>query len=223
MATNPNPNRRPIASVFRKTAKAAVAWCVAKQVSPDLISWSSIVAATIAAASFAFHSQFPALLGAGVFFCLLRLWFNMLDGMVAIAANKTSKQGEMVNEFPDRISDVLIFAGIAHSHSSCLVVGYWAAIGALLTAYVGVLSQAVTAPRQYGGLMSKPWRMVVVSFFALLILAAPKLEAQVLSEYGFSLLAVACGIVILGCIQTTILRFRKAWVFLANENRGAAE
>lgn len=147
----------------------------------------------------------------------------MLDGMVAVASNRTSKQGEIVNEFPDRISDVLIFAGIAHSHQSCLLVGYWAEIGALFTAYVGILSQAVTAPRQYGGLMSKPWRMVVVSLFAILILALPDWENRLLSKYGISLFAIACTIVIAGSMQTTILRLRKTFVWLAENIQGSSK
>jgi len=39
----------------------------------------------------------------------------MLDGMVAVAANKASRRGEILNDLPDRISDVIIFAGFAHS------------------------------------------------------------------------------------------------------------
>jgi hypothetical protein len=33
---------------------------------------------------------------------------------------------------------------------------------ALLTAYVGTLGQAVGARREFGGMMSKPWRMVAL-------------------------------------------------------------
>jgi phosphatidylglycerophosphate synthase len=215
MTNDLNPNRRPIADVFRKSAHAAVRWCVAKNVSPDLISWLSVFAAAAAAVCFALHHQANGLLLAGAFFCMVRLWCNMLDGMVAIAANKTSKKGEIVNEFPDRISDVLVFVGIAHSHPSCLVVGYWAAIGALFTAYIGILSQAASAPRQFGGVMSKPWRMVVVSFMAGLIFIAPALEQTSIEQWNVSLFAIACGIVILGCLQTTFVRYRSAMTWLA--------
>lgn len=40
--------------------------------------------------------------------------------------------------------------------------GYWAAIMALLTAYIGLLGQAVGAHREFSGIMSKPWRMVAL-------------------------------------------------------------
>jgi len=48
-------------------------------------------------------------------FCYIRLGFNMLDGMVAVAAGKASTRGEIVNDLPDRVSDVIIFVGVAHS------------------------------------------------------------------------------------------------------------
>ena len=37
----------------------------------------------------------------------------MLDAMVAMASGKAGLKREIVNEVPDRISDVLIFAGVA--------------------------------------------------------------------------------------------------------------
>ena len=64
----------------------------------------------------------------GPLFCYARLWCNMLDGMVALASGKASWRGEILNDVPDRISDVLIFAGVAHSGLNAIVSGYWAAI-----------------------------------------------------------------------------------------------
>ena len=87
----------------------------------------------------------------------------MLDGMVALASGKASWRGEILNDLPDRISDVLIFAGVAHSGLMNPFFGYWAAIFALLTAYVGMLGQAVGVQREFSGLMSKPWRMVITA------------------------------------------------------------
>src|SRR4051812_13101362 len=109
-AMGPNPtyaptSRRPIASVFRSTAGAAVRLCVARNVHPDVISYLSVVAAGGAAACYVFAGRWPMLLLIAPLLCFLRLWFNMLDGMVALAAGKASRRGEIVNELPDRISD----------------------------------------------------------------------------------------------------------------------
>src|SRR3954468_16515839 len=106
-------SRRPIADAFRARARRAVELCVRANVHPDTISYLSIVAAGLAAIAFWQSRRFPALLIVGPLLFYLRLWFNMLDGMVALASGKASKKGEIVNELPDRVSDVLIFAGVA--------------------------------------------------------------------------------------------------------------
>src|SRR5207248_7007122 len=108
-------SRRPIAQIFRSTGEQATNLCVRLAIPPDAISYSSIVAALAAALCFWKSGKNIWLLVVAPLFCYLRLWFNMLDGMVAVAAGKTTARGEIVNDLPDRISDVLIFVGVAHS------------------------------------------------------------------------------------------------------------
>ena len=146
----PGIARRPIAGVFRRTAQSAVRLCAQWKIDPDAISYSSIAAATVAAFMFWQSGRFHWLLLIAPLFCYLRLWLNMLDGMVAIARGMTSRRGEIVNDLPDRISDALIFAGVACSGLCHQSSGYWAAILAVLTAYVGMMGQAVLAPCPHG-------------------------------------------------------------------------
>jgi len=54
----------------------------------------------------------------------------------SVAANRASLQGEIINDLPDRISDVVIFIGAAHSGWMHPIIGYRAAILALLTGNV---------------------------------------------------------------------------------------
>ncbi len=139
-------SRRPIAGIFRRTAQMTVKICVHLGVHPDAISYSSIVVSALAALCFWQSKRWPiALLLIGPGLCYVRLWLNMLDGMVAMASGKASRRGELLNDLPDRISDVLIFVGVAHSGWCHPLSGYWAAIFALLTAYVGTLGQAIGA------------------------------------------------------------------------------
>src|SRR5436305_412229 len=154
--------RRPIAEFFRRPTRGAVKFCVNTGIHPDLVSYTSVVAAAGAGISFWQARSWPALLILAVIFCYLRLWLNMLDGMVALAAGKASRTGEIANELPDRISDVIIFVGVAHSNLCHPLSGYWVAIFALLVAYVGTLGQAVGVQREFSGLMAKPWRMVAL-------------------------------------------------------------
>jgi phosphatidylglycerophosphate synthase len=129
--------------MFRQTAVTATNWSVRTGIPADAISYLSILAAFFAAFGFWKAKDHPWLLIVASLFCYVRLWFNMLDGMVAIASGKASLRGEIVNDLPDRVSDVIIFSGVAHSGFMNPVIGYWAAIFSLFTAYVGIWGQAI--------------------------------------------------------------------------------
>ena len=209
MAQYEPTSRRPIGEPFRATARSATALCVRLNIHPDTISYASVLAAAIAALCFWKSGSHPWLLVVAPLFCYLRLWFNMLDGMVALASGKASWRGEILNDLPDRISDVLIFSGVAHSGWMNPYVGYWAAIFALLTAYVGMFGQAVGVQREFSGVMSKPWRMVALHIGAWMSLGYLWWSSGIFVVREFTILDWACLIVIAGCVQTMIVRLRK--------------
>jgi phosphatidylglycerophosphate synthase len=237
MATEQNPSatsyqpvsRRPIADTFRKTAHGAVRLCVKVGIHPDLISYLSIVASASAAVCFWKAVAAPWLLILGPAFCYLRLWFNMLDGMVALASGKASWRGEILNDLPDRVSDILIFVGVAHSGLCHVVSGYWAALFAVLTAYVGMFGQAVGVQREFSGIMAKPWRIVTLhvgSWVALGILWIHPIAHlpcgfepnRSWTDPTFTVLDWTCVVVVVGCVQTIIVRLTK--IFRALREKG---
>jgi phosphatidylglycerophosphate synthase len=213
MTTYEPTNRRPIAETFRATARLAVQLCLRAGIHPDAISYASIVAAAICGTCFLFAAKHPILLLIAPLFAMLRLWFNMLDGMVAVAAGKASRRGEVLNDLPDRISDVLIFAGVAHSGLNHLISGYWAAIFALLTAYVGMFGQAVGVRREFCGVMSKPWRMVVLGLGAWTTYVLIRFHDGRINFGPLTVLDWSCVVIVVGCVQTI-------WVRLARTMRG---
>jgi phosphatidylglycerophosphate synthase len=179
-------------------------------VHPDAISYASIAASVAAAICFWQSGKSPWLLIIAPVFCYVRLWFNMLDGMVAIAAAKASTRGEILNDLPDRLSDVIIFVGVAHSGLMNPFLGYWAAILAILTAYVGLFGQAVGVGREFSGIMSKPWRMLTLHVGAWATFASLRLNrGSVQSIANFTIFDWTCLIVIAGCIQTILVRLKK--------------
>jgi phosphatidylglycerophosphate synthase len=198
--------RRPIAQAFRRTALAPVQWCVRLGIHPNLVSYSSIVASAAAAVCFWQAGAVPWLLLPAVGLCYVRLWLNMLDGMVALAAGKASRTGEIANELPDRISDVLIFVGVAHSGLCHPLGGYWVAIFALLVAYVGTLGQAVGVQREFGGVMAKPWRMVALHVGAWTTLGLIWFAGGNIHYGGMTVLDWTHLVIIAGCVQTIALR-----------------
>jgi phosphatidylglycerophosphate synthase len=201
--------RRPIAQAFRRTAHAPVQWCVQLGIHPNWVSYSSIVASAAAALCFWQAAELPALLIVAVGFCYLRLWLNMLDGMVALASGKASRTGEIANELPDRISDVLIFVGVAHSNLCQPLGGYWVAILALLVAYVGTLGQAIGVQREFSGLMAKPWRMVALHAGAWVTLGLLWFAGGAITYGGLTVLDWTNLLIIAGCVQTIWIRLVK--------------
>ena len=205
--TNYHPAwRRPIAQMFRRTAHAPVRWCVRLRIHPNLISYSSIVAAAGAAFCFWQAGAVPGLLIVAVGFCYLRLWLNMLDGMVALASGTASRTGEIANELPDRISDAIIFAGVAHSNLCHPLCGYWVAILALLVAYVGTLGQAVGVQREFRGVMAKPWRMVALHVGAWITLGLSWSGNATLRYGDLTVLDWTLLAILAGCGQTICIR-----------------
>jgi phosphatidylglycerophosphate synthase len=201
--------RRPIADGFRQTAHAAVRWCVRMQIHPNLVSYASVVASAGAGLCFWQADTAPALLIVAVGFCYLRLWLNMLDGMVALASGKASRTGEIVNELPDRVSDVLIFVGVAHSDLCHPLAGYWVALFALLVAYVGTLGQAVGVQREFSGWMAKPWRLVALHFGAWITLVCWWCGDRGIHYGGLTILDWTLLTILAGCVQTVGLRVVK--------------
>jgi phosphatidylglycerophosphate synthase len=203
-------SRRPIATGFRRTADAATRFCLRLGIHPDAISYLSMVAALAGAICFWKSGEIRWLLIIAPLFCYLRLWFNMLDGMVAVAAGKASPRGEILNDLPDRLSDVFIFAGVAHSGLMNPIFGYWAAISAVLTAYVGLFGQALGVQREFSGIMSKPWRMVALHIGAWLTFVMGRSSGpSIQSIGGFTIFDWTCFLIIAGCVQTMVVRLKR--------------
>jgi phosphatidylglycerophosphate synthase len=214
-------SRRPIADVFRRMAVGAVRFCVRHDIHPDAVSYASVVAAAAGALCFWQSGKWPVLLLPGAFCCYLRLWFNMLDGMVALASGKASLRGEILNDLPDRVSDVIIFVGVAHSGLCQVLGGYWVAIFALLTAYVGTFGQVVGVQREFSGVMAKPWRMVTLSVGAIATFALAVTNWPI-AFGGWTILDWTNLVIILGCVQTIVVRLRRIMRALGLKHQSAS-
>jgi phosphatidylglycerophosphate synthase len=140
--------------------------------------------------------------------------------MVALAAGQASARGEILNDLPDRISDVLIFAGVAQSGLASSTGGYWAAIFALLTAYAGTLGQAVGVQREFSGVMAKPWRMVALHV-GVWAEAARQAGWLQMAPGPLTILDITCILIIAGCVQTIVIRLRRILAALESRNAGA--
>ncbi|MCA8973584.1 MAG: CDP-alcohol phosphatidyltransferase family protein [Planctomycetes bacterium] len=200
-------SRRPIADVFRRLARWSTDLCVRTGIHPNAISLSSIAVAAAAGACFLAAARQPTLLIAGAALCYLRLYLNMLDGMVALASGKASRWGEILNDLPDRLADLLIFVGVAHSGLCDPFLGYWVAIAALLVAYTGTFGQAVGVQREFSGVMAKPWRMVALHLGSWIALADLWWgDGDLRAGFGLTWIDWTHVVILVGCVQSIWIR-----------------
>lgn len=198
-------DRRPIMELFRKLGYGPVDFLVRRDVDPDTISYWSVVFAAAGAAGLYFAGRVDWLLLVAPFGFFARLWCNMVDGMVAVKAGKCSARGEVVNELPDRVSDTLIFLGLALSGLADATLCYWVIIGMLFGTYVGVLGKAVGARRQFGGVMSKQWRMFALAAGCFAQFFVGRHAAW---SYPITLLDGVNILILVGLAQTIFVRVR---------------
>jgi archaetidylinositol phosphate synthase len=94
--------------------------------------------------------------------------FDVLDGEVARATQRTSVRGDFLDHVLDRYADFVIVVGIAISGYANPVLAFVALASLLLTSYMGTQAQAVGQGRLYGGLLSRADRLVVLALAAFL-------------------------------------------------------
>jgi phosphatidylglycerophosphate synthase len=206
--------RRPIASRDTRWAGRIAAWLIKIGASPNGISVFGMVAASAAGASFAATSHTSegtarALWLFGALLCQVRLLCNLFDGMVAVGRQIASRTGELYNEVPDRVSDAAIFIGLGHAAGGDPTLGYLAALLAVFVAYVRAMARSLGAPNDFCGPMAKPQRMAIVTLLGAWLAFSPLAWRLPWSE-----VRVALGLVIIGCLATSVRRLARAATFL---------
>lgn len=134
-----------------------------RNIDPNVFTWLSLVAA--AAGGIAFWQSgpdAPGLLWLGWAMVLLNSVLDLLDGKVAKMTGKASPKGDFLDHCVDRFSDVLFLTGIALSPWARAEIGLIAIVGTLLTSYMGTQAQAIGIGRNYGGLLGRADRMVLL-------------------------------------------------------------
>jgi phosphatidylglycerophosphate synthase len=167
----------------------AIAGCVAFFTTPALAGRDPAVALLVAAATIQ-----------------LRLLCNLLDGMLAIEEGFTTSIGEIYNDLPDRIADVVLLAGAGYSLRGVPfgpALGWLAAVTAVFTAYVRLLGGSLGTKQHFVGPMAKQHRMFTLTIASLLAAAE--------SIAGTRPRAMLAGLVVIaaGSIVTAVRRTRR--------------
>jgi phosphatidylglycerophosphate synthase len=129
----------------------------------------------------------------------LRLLCNLIDGMLAVEEGFSTKTGDIYNDLPDRISDVLILVGAGYSaHASTL--GWLTAVLAVLTAYVRVLGGSLGATQHFIGPMAKQHRMFALTIATLV----SAMEAML--DMPSRAMPIGLSVIAVGSVMTAVRR-----------------
>lgn len=208
--TPPTGARRPIRARSSRWAAALSAELVRRGVRPNAVSMASVAFAGAGAVGLAL-TRFDApafaltpLYLLGILGIQGRLVCNLLDGLVAVEGKLGGPGGEVYNDLPDRLADpiLLVAAGYGVGLPLGAELGWLAAVGALLTAYVRVLGRSIGAGTYFVGPMAKQHRMAVLT--GACVLAA---GLAWVGLHRWVMLAALVAIVA-GCAVTVVRRLR---------------
>lgn len=189
-------------------AKATAAWLARLGVRPNVISVASVFFAGLAGLGFFGSGRLEgpwngwALVGAAAGM-QLRLLCNLFDGMVAVEGGFRTKSGEIYNELPDRVADVVILLGLGYARPDdawLVALGWMGSVLAVLTAYVRALGAVAGAGQHFEGPMAKPQRMALLTGAAVV--------GAVLEWFNvdWPWARWVLGVLVAGCVITVVRR-----------------
>ncbi len=141
---------------------------------PNTLTWVAFFWAVVAGVFFVltwFAHEFLFVAGCAIF---ANAVFDALDGKVARLTGKTSKRGDYLDHVLDRYADVFIIGGIMLSpyamrsqycdHDFGVFISLLAILGVIFASYMGTQAQAVGCKRNYGGLLGRADRLMILIF-----------------------------------------------------------
>ena len=214
--------RRPLATRDANLARRCTTWLIAQNVGANAVSLSSIGFAALAALCLwetrtASVVSARALLLFAALFVQFRLLANLLDGMIAVGSGRASPLGELYNEVPDRLADILILIGAGFAVGGSPTLGYLAALVAVLTAYIRALGNSVGVRGLFTGPMAKPQRMATVTVACIYCACAPPGWFGGLASGKVGAVGFALAMIIAGGLLTALGRLQR----IAAELRGS--
>ena len=186
---------------------------------PDTLSLLAIISALIAGISFT--QKGTLYLALAFLFILLNSLFDAMDGKIARKKGVASPLGDFTDHVLDRYADLFMLGGIAFGPYCSIELGLFAITGVFLGSYMGTQAQAVGAGRNYGGILGRADRLVLLMLFSLLqavflVFGAHKMGIGWLVLYPLGWLMVWFAIA--GNI-TALQRGYRTWKWFKEEER----
>ncbi len=134
------------------------------KVNPDHISAVAITLAFLAGVLFYFSSDWAWLLIIASIVIAISSLMDALDGKVAKLAGKANLRGDFLDHVLDRYADIFLILGITVSGYCHWFLGVLGLTGVLMTSYLGTQTMAVGIKRNYGGILGRADRLVMLIF-----------------------------------------------------------
>ncbi len=131
-----------------------------RKMNPNTLTWIAFLFAVLAGISF-YLSNIWLLLFAGLCI-LLNALFDALDGKIAKITNRTTIRGDFLDHTLDRYADVFIIGGVMLSAYCDWFIGLLALLGVIFASYMGTQAQALGCKRDYGGILGRADRLVIL-------------------------------------------------------------
>ena len=135
-----------------------------KRVNPDHISAVAIGLAFLAGLLFYLAGTWDWLLIFASVVIAVSALMDALDGKVAKITGKANLRGDFLDHVLDRYADIFIILGITVSGYCHWFLGILGLTGVLMTSYLGTQTMAVGVKRDYGGILGRADRLVLLMF-----------------------------------------------------------
>ncbi len=172
---------------------------------PNQLSAISLIFAALATVFYYLSASKSWLLFVAALMVLLNSVLDLADGALARKTGKADTKGDFLDHVIDRYADMLILAGMVFAGYVPWPVGFLAAVGIMLTSYIGTQAQALQLGRYYGGIMGRADRLAATIAATIVTALYPKLVA------GLPILGWLIVAIMLSSHITALQRFWYIW------------
>ena len=151
------------------------------RLTPNFFTIAALLASAVAGLFFFFRMELL-----GIVAVAANALCDAMDGAVAREMKVQSKRGDFLDHAVDRYADIFIITGIFAGGLVPWQIGVFALTGVLMASYLGTQAQAVGVGRDYGGLLGRADRLVMIMVVGIIDLLVP-LEFSGLSLLGWML------------------------------------
>lgn len=138
-------------------------------VNPDHLSALAIILAALSGLLFFLSGTWYWLLIIAVAVLMGSALMDALDGKVAKLTGKANIRGDFLDHVLDRYADIFLILGVIMSGYCDWFIGVVALTGVFMTSYLGTQAQAVGVHRDYGGILGRADRLVLMMLAPLVL------------------------------------------------------